>query len=456
MGNDRIRIPEPEWSKNLWKRVKAMVTSIEGEIAIIAENAIESISQNGTPLTPDANKNVNINADANVINTVKQNGTALTPDGNKAVNIVADANVIESISLNTQLLPVGANKNVSITAKPIQSQKSSPAANGYALAFIDTIWQDTHGVIYATKKYMVDMTGATAQGAGVAGVVPAPQAGDEGKFLRGDGEWADPGGGGGGGEVNTIESITLNGTSVPPDSNKNVALVETDPTVPSWAKASSKPAYTAGEVGAIPTTQKGAASGVAELDSGGKVPSSQLPSYVDDVLEYSSKSAFPATGEAGKIYVATDTNITYRWSGSAYVEISPSLSLGETSSTAYRGDRGKAAYDHAQAKGGAFANGLYLITTNAEGHVTAAVPVQKSDITALGIPGSDTTYTFTDGDPTLAWGTRSKVGTTGGVDLHVTMPAKPTYTAADVGANTDLGLYIDNSGYICQRIRSDT
>ena len=99
---------------------------------------------------------------------------------------------------------------------------------------------------------------------------------------------------------------------------------------------------TPANIGAIPTTQKGAASGVAELDSGGKVPTAQLPSYVDDVLEYSSRSAFPSTGEAGKIYVALDTNLTYRWGGSDYVEISPSLALGETSSTAYRGDRGKA------------------------------------------------------------------------------------------------------------------
>lgn len=122
--------------------------------------------------------------------------------------------------------------------------------------------------------------------------------------------------------------------------------------VPAWAKASSKPSYTASEVGAIATTAKGAASGVAELDSNGKVPSSQLPSFVDDVLEYSAKSSFPATGETGKIYVDTTTNKTYRWSGSAYVEISESLALGETSSTAYRGDRGKAAYDHSQTTSG--------------------------------------------------------------------------------------------------------
>lgn len=126
---------------------------------------------------------------------------------------------------------------------------------------------------------------------------------------------------------------------------------ESDPTVPAWAKADSKPTYTAEEVGAIPATQKGVASGVAELDSSGKVPTAQLPSYVDDVLEYDSLSAFPATGEDGKIYVAEDTNLTYRWSGTQYVEISPSLALGETSSTAYRGDRGKTAYDHSQTKG---------------------------------------------------------------------------------------------------------
>ena len=90
----------------------------------------------------------------------------------------------------------------------------------------------------------------------------------------------------------------------------------------------------------IPLSQKGAASGVATLGTNGKVPSSQLPSYVDDVLEYNDKSTFPATGETGKIYVDTSTNKTYRWSGTAYVEISASLALGETSSTAYAGDKG--------------------------------------------------------------------------------------------------------------------
>lgn len=83
----------------------------------------------------------------------------------------------------------------------------------------------------------------------------------------------------------------------------------------------------------------------------GKVPASQLPSYVDDVIEYDSISLFPTQGESGKIYVDIDTNKTYRWSGSGYMELSPSIALGETSSTAYRGDRGKEAYDHSIASG---------------------------------------------------------------------------------------------------------
>lgn len=122
---------------------------------------------------------------------------------------------------------------------------------------------------------------------------------------------------------------------------------------------SSNITLTAADVGAIPSTQKGAANGVASLDSTGKVPSAQLPSYVDDVIEgYLSGGKFyvesahttEITAESGKIYVdlTNDRNITYRWSGTTYVEISKSLALGETSSTAYRGDRGKIAYEHSQ------------------------------------------------------------------------------------------------------------
>lgn len=78
----------------------------------------------------------------------------------------------------------------------------------------------------------------------------------------------------------------------------------------------------------------------------GKVPAWQLPAYVDDVLEFDVVGSFPVSGESGKIYIAANTNLTYRWTGTTYAIISQSLALGETSSTAYRGDRGKAAYDH--------------------------------------------------------------------------------------------------------------
>lgn len=97
----------------------------------------------------------------------------------------------------------------------------------------------------------------------------------------------------------------------------------------------------------------------ADLENG-KIVASQLPSFVDDVINgYYHDSKFyeedtfitEIIGETGKIYISNDTNITYRWSGIVFVEVSSSLALGETSSTAYRGDLGKVAYEHSQATG---------------------------------------------------------------------------------------------------------
>ena len=144
----------------------------------------------------------------------------------------------------------------------------------------------------------------------------------------------------------------------------------------------------------IPTITDAKIQGMSASKLSGTIPQANLPSYVDDVLEYNGRSNFPEEGESGKIYVDTSTNKTYRWSGSGYTEISASLALGTTSSTAFRGDYGNTAYQHATAKGSAFASGLYKITTNAQGHVTAATAVTKSDITALGIPGQDTNTTY--------------------------------------------------------------
>ena len=229
--------------------------------------------------------------------------------------------------------------------------------------------------------------------------------------------------------------------------------------VSSWAKASTKPTYTASEVGAIPATEKGAASGVAELDANGYVPSSQLPSYVDDIVDgyyadenfydintpaydgylyngdfykdvdhtivitpetdtyyyditgdkfyqYSAMAYVEVTAptalspENGKLYinVGADPAEVYRWTGHEYVKVSSGdggLVLGETEYTAYRGDRGKTAYDHSQDQNRvttAVSSGLYKFGVTAQGHIASTTPVQKSDITALGIPAQDTTY----------------------------------------------------------------
>ena len=70
--------------------------------------------------------------------------------------------------------------------------------------------------------------------------------------------------------------------------------------------------------GKIGSSEKGVANGVATLDGTGKIPSAQLPSYVDDVVEYSNMASFPATGSAGILYIDLATNKEYRWGGSAY------------------------------------------------------------------------------------------------------------------------------------------
>ena len=79
----------------------------------------------------------------------------------------------------------------------------------------------------------------------------------------------------------------------------------------------------------IAVSEKGIANGVATLDGAGLVPASQLPSYVDDVLEFANVAALPAVGETGKIYVAIETGIIYRWSGSQYIAIPSGVGLAD-------------------------------------------------------------------------------------------------------------------------------
>jgi len=84
----------------------------------------------------------------------------------------------------------------------------------------------------------------------------------------------------------------------------------------------------------------------------GIIPANLLPSFVDDVVEFNSWNEFPPTGDAGKIYIDITENKTYRWGGNSYITIGGGgVALGETAATAYRGDRGKAAYDHSLSQG---------------------------------------------------------------------------------------------------------
>lgn len=180
----------------------------------------------------------------------------------------------------------------------------------------------------------------------------------------------------------------------------------------------------------------------------GVIDSSNLPSYVDDVLEYANKSSFPATGESGKIYVDKANNLTYRWGGTDYVEISPSIALGETSSTAYRGDRGKAAYEHAASDEGVqLASGLYKITTGTEGHITAGTAVSKDDITALGIPAQDTTYSNATEDAAGLMSAADKKALDG--KMNSAYPNGTGSFSMNRKANTTTGQFSFAEGYNC-------
>lgn len=198
-----------------------------------------------------------------------------------------------------------------------------------------------------------------------------------------------------GAQANTIETVKVNSSALTPDINKAIDIKV--PTVLSELADDigfvDKSNFELGienvraEIALkLDASLKGTANGVAELDANGKVLTSQLPSFVDDVIEAENFAVLPTEGETGKIYVTLDNNKTYRWSGSAYVEISASLALGETDSTAYRGDRGKVAYDHATDANkisSAVASGMYKVAGTADGHIASLTAMTGSDIEGL-------------------------------------------------------------------------
>lgn len=180
----------------------------------------------------------------------------------------------------------------------------------------------------------------------------------------------------------------------------------------SWAKQSSKPSYTISEVsGNLPASR-----------ISGTIAAANLPSYVDDVLEYASISKFPTTGESGKIYTALDTNKIYRWSGSAYVVISETIALGTTHSSAGYGDESRAAYNHSTK------------TSGNPHHVTKAdVGLGSVDNTA----DSAKSVKYATSAGSVAWSNVSgKPSSMPASDVYswAKQPSKPSYTASEVGA----------------------
>lgn len=203
-----------------------------------------------------------------------------------------------------------------------------------------------------------------------------------------------------------------------------VVTSETDPTVPSWAKQTTKPTYNKVEVGLgnvdntsdvnkpISTAMQsalngkvnnslvGSVNGVAQLDANGLVPSSQLPSFVDDILEgylYNNAFYIEAThttvmpSENGKIYVNLHDNTQYRWSGTSYTQISKSLVNGETTGTAFDGAKGKQIREDLTAHVGIGGSAHALATETEAGFIA---PEEKTKL--QGIAENANNYSLTN------------------------------------------------------------
>lgn len=343
------------------------------------ESSLSALESSVSTLKTTVDGIVSTGGQANVIEGVKVNGTALTPDASKDVDI-----------------PAATDK-----AYGVVKVAGSVADGGTDPVTGDAVHSYASGAIAQTttnKNAIATLNGADTVNGSVA------------KKIK--------------------DAIgTLDVTDNPATNQFVTAVSETDGKI-KVSRATPTIANVDGLTAALgnklETSLKGAKSGLAELDANGKVPAAQLPSYVDDVIEaYKSGADFyedsahtaskKITGETGKIYVDLHTNVTYRWSGTAYVEISASLALGTTSSTAFAGDKGQVAYTHSQAAHArtdatataasttngkikingsdvtvythpayaAHAAGIYKITVDSLGHISAATAAAKGDLTGI-------------------------------------------------------------------------
>ena len=267
----------------------------------------------------------------------------IAEDGKTISANVPDSSKIDSISVNGQAQTIDENKNVDISVPTTLAELSDDETHRLVSDDEKTEWSGKQDKLKAGDNITIGADGtisSTATGGITEETDPTvPQ------FVKNITEedissW----------NAKSDFDGTYNSLSGKPTlgtlAGKNI-VTETD--LDSDVQLSLGKADTAVQPSALENyllkTQRGANNGVASLDGSGKVPISQLPSFVDDVQEFDTSDDFPNTGEDGKIYVAKNTNLTYRWSGTGYVEISSSLALGETENTAYAGNKGKANAD---------------------------------------------------------------------------------------------------------------
>lgn len=386
---------------NVELSLAALESTVSGLVAGGGEpNKIDSITVAGKAVTIDSNKNAAIPVDGSI------SSTGANPVSGKAVYDYAHTAIAQTTTNKEDIATLngtGAGSVSKAVSDSAESTKSTLVGSSSDAKTANTI--------YGAKAYADDAAEAAKTAAGTAAATAISTA--IGNLDKADSPVA-----------NQVVSAVSQSDGVITVTHRALAAAD----IPALAQSKITGLSTA-LAAKVDNSKIGAANGVASLDASGLVPSSQLPSYVDDVLEYDTLTEFPAKGVGGKIYVAIDTNLTYRWSGSGYTEISKSLALGTTKSTAYYGDLGKTAYEHSQsthartdatavAKGAtngyikindsetevykhpgytAKSSGLYKITVDATGHVSAATDVTKGDITDLGIPGQDTVYTHPAG-----------------------------------------------------------
>ena len=373
----------------------------------------------------------NAEANQNAFSNVKVGDTTIAADSKTdTLTIVAGSNVT--------ITPDATNDAVTITAK-------------------DTTYSDVttsaHGLMSATDKTKLDTIATGANKTVVDSALSSTSTNPvQNKIVNSALAERVP------------STRTVNGKSLA----ANISLTASDVGASASGHTHDDRYYTESEMnsklaGKANSSHKHAAADITSVNASaitGIIPAANLPSFVDDVIEgylsggkfYKTKNsdgtyATEIATESGKIYVNLNDNKTYRWTGSGYAVISETLALGETSSTAYRGDRGKVAYDHSQKTGnphGTTKADLGLGNVENKSSATIRGELTKANVTtALGYTPPTTNTTYSTGSTTYSGTTKLYTGT--GTNTDGTMTQNAITTAlngkASSGHNHD-GVYV--------------